>query len=75
MDAVEAFRKRSLSPNHPTLRGTAQNPDIFFQAREASNPFYDVLPEVVEHYMEEISKLTGRDYKTVQLLRCAGCGP
>ena len=63
MDAVDAFRSRSLSPNHPTLRGTAQNPDIFFQAREASNPFYDVLPETVEHYMDEISKLTGRDYK------------
>ena len=63
MDAVEAFRARSLSPNHPTLRGTAQNPDIFFQAREACNPFYDALPAIVEHYMAEISKLTGRDYK------------
>ncbi|MDD2579455.1 MAG: pyruvate:ferredoxin (flavodoxin) oxidoreductase, partial [Eubacteriales bacterium] len=63
MEALEAFRSRSLSPNHPTLRGTAQNPDVFFQAREASNPFYQALPAVVDHYMAEISKLTGREYK------------
>lgn len=63
MDAVEAFRKRSLSPNSPITRGTAQNPDVFFQAREAANPFYNALPEIVEGYMAEISKLTGREYK------------
>ncbi|MDW7657762.1 MAG: pyruvate:ferredoxin (flavodoxin) oxidoreductase [Bacillota bacterium] len=63
MEAVHAFRSRSLNPDHPTLRGSAQNPDIFFQAREACNPFYDALPGVVEHYLNEISKLTGRDYK------------
>ncbi len=63
MDAVNAFRARGLSPNHPTLRGTAQNPDIFFQAREASNKYYDALPAVIEDYMAEINKLTGRDYK------------
>lgn len=63
MEAVEAFRKRGLSPNHPTLRGTAQNPDIFFQAREASNPYYDNITGIVEEYMAEISKLTGREYK------------
>lgn len=62
-DALEAFRSRGLSPNRPTLRGTAQNPDVFFQAREACNPFYDALPAVIDHYMAEISKLTGRDYK------------
>ena len=63
MDAVKAFRARGLSPNAPVLRGSAQNPDIFFQAREASNPFYDALPAIVEHYMDEMNKLTGRDYK------------
>ena len=61
-DAVQAFKKNSLNPERPTLRGTAQNPDIFFQAREASNPFYDRLPAIVEDYMNEINKITGRDY-------------
>ncbi len=65
-DAVKAFRDRALSPNHPVLRGTAQNPDIFFQAREACNPFYDALPAVIEHYMDEIGKATGRTYKPFQ---------
>ena len=63
MDAIKAFRDRSLNPDHPTLRGSAQNPDIFFQAREASNPFYDRLPGIVEQTMKEISELTGREYK------------
>ncbi|MDP4152121.1 MAG: pyruvate:ferredoxin (flavodoxin) oxidoreductase [Bacillota bacterium] len=63
MDAVEEFRKNSLNPQHPELRGTAQNPDIFFQAREASNSFYDELPAVVENYMNEVNKLTGKKYK------------
>lgn len=63
MDAVEAFRQRGLSPNHPTLRGTAQNPDVYFQARESANPYYERLPEIVEAYMKEISAMTGRDYK------------
>ena len=63
MDAIQAFRERGLSPNNPVLRGSAQNPDIFFQAREASNPFYNALPAIVEQYMGEINKLTGRDYK------------
>ena len=62
-EALDAFRERGLSPNNPTLRGTAQNPDIFFQAREACNPFYNALPAIVDYYMDEISKLTGRDYK------------
>ncbi len=63
MEAVEKFRERALSPNHPTERGTAQNPDIFFQAREASNPYYDQLPEIVQEYMDKISGLTGRNYQ------------
>ena len=63
MEALEAFRNRALNPEHPVLRGTAQNPDIFFQAKEASNPFYNALPDIVEEYMNEINKLTGKNYK------------
>ena len=62
-NAVKAFRDRALNPEHPVTRGTAQNPDIFFQAKEASNPFYDHLDDTVNEYMEKISMLTGRDYK------------
>ncbi len=62
MDKVREFRKNSLNPEHPVLRGTAQNPDIFFQAKEASNKFYEAIPEIVEGYMEEIYKITGRKY-------------
>jgi len=62
-EALTAFRQRSLSPNHPTLRGTAQNPDIYFQAREAANPFYLALPEIVEYYMGRINEIRGTDYK------------
>jgi len=61
-EALKAFRQRALSPEHPVARGTAQNPDIYFQAREASNPFYDAIPGVVEDYMNEMTKLTGRKY-------------
>lgn len=60
--ALREFRLRSLSPAHPELRGTAQNGDIYFQAREACNPFYDAIPGVVEDYMNEIYKITGRKY-------------
>lgn len=60
--AVEEFRSRSLNPNNSVIRGTAQNPDIFFQAREAAQPFYDKIPDIVESYMQEIKKLTGREY-------------
>jgi len=63
MDAIDAFRKRALNPERPELRGTAQNPDIFFQAKESSNPYYDALPAIVEEYMGKINELTGRDYK------------
>ncbi len=62
MEAVQAFRDRSLNSEHPIIRGTAQNPDIFFQAREACNPFYGEVPDVVVHYMKEISRITGRTY-------------
>lgn len=62
-DAINAFRNNALSPEHPVTRGTAQNPDIFFQAREASNNFYKAVPEIVVNYMNEINKITGRDYK------------
>ncbi|MCM8711721.1 pyruvate:ferredoxin (flavodoxin) oxidoreductase [Clostridium sp. SYSU_GA19001] len=61
-DAVKAFRKRGLNPERPVTRGTAQNPDIYFQGREAANRFYNAIPEIVENYMAEINKLTGRDY-------------
>ncbi|TSA34309.1 MAG: pyruvate:ferredoxin (flavodoxin) oxidoreductase [Porphyromonadaceae bacterium] len=60
--ALQEFRDRALNPEHPVTRGTAQNPDIFFQAKEASNPFYDKVPDIVEDYMLEVSKLTGREY-------------
>ncbi|HHX30404.1 MAG TPA: pyruvate:ferredoxin (flavodoxin) oxidoreductase, partial [Clostridiaceae bacterium] len=63
MEAVNAFRERGLTPNEPCLRGSAQNPDIFFQMKEASNEYYNALPEIVEHYMDEISRLTGRTYR------------
>ena len=63
MDAVKGFRARALSPEHPVVRGTTQNPDIYFQTREAVNKFYLALPAIVEKYMGEINKLTGRDYR------------
>jgi len=62
-DALNEFRKRSLNPEHPYTKGTAQNPDIYFQMVEASNPYYENIVGVVEEYMNEINKITGRDYK------------
>ena len=62
-DAVNEFRKRALNPENPVTRGTAQNPDIYFQAAEASNPFYENIVDVTVDYMNEISKITGREYK------------
>ena len=62
-DALDAYRRRSLNPEHPVLRGTAQNPDIFFQAREACNTYYDNVVPVVEEYMEKVNKLAGTKYK------------
>jgi pyruvate-ferredoxin/flavodoxin oxidoreductase len=60
--ALQEFRDRALNPEHPVTRGTAQNPDIYFQSREAANKFYDAVPDVVEEYMQEIKKITGREY-------------
>lgn len=63
MDAVDAFRKHALNPNHPCHRGSAQNPDIFFQAREACNESYDALPAIVQDYMDKVNEKIGTDYK------------
>ena len=62
-DALKKFRKNALNPEHPVQRSTVQNPDVFFQNREACTPFYTRLPEIVEEYMNEINKITGRNYK------------
>ncbi len=62
-DALKKFRENALNPEHPVTRGTAQNPDIFFQAKESINKFYEPIPDMVNDYMAEITKLTGRDYK------------
>ena len=63
MDAIDEFRKHSLNPNHPCQRGSAQNPDIFFQAREACNPYYDAMPAIVQEYMDKVNAKIGTDYK------------
>lgn len=62
-EALHNFRMRALNPNTPVTRGTAQNGDVYFQAREAANAFYMAVPEIVQHYMDEIAKITGRQYK------------
>ncbi|MGI6768379.1 MAG: pyruvate:ferredoxin (flavodoxin) oxidoreductase [Bacilli bacterium] len=62
-EAVERFRNRALSPNRPVTRGSAQNDDVYFQAREAQNKFYTDVPKIVQEYFDEISKATGREYK------------
>ncbi|SMB83330.1 pyruvate-ferredoxin/flavodoxin oxidoreductase [Desulfonispora thiosulfatigenes DSM 11270] len=62
-EAVQEFRDRALNPEAPVLRGTAQNPDVFFQGREVQNKFYDAVPDIVADYMKEISDITGREYK------------
>jgi pyruvate-ferredoxin/flavodoxin oxidoreductase len=66
LDALKKFRENALNPEHPVMRGTAQNPDIFFQAKESVNKFYEPIPDIVNSYMGEITKLTGRDYKPFQ---------
>ncbi len=63
MDAIDAFRKDALNPNHPVERGSAQNPDIFFQAREACNQYYDAMPAIVQEYMDKVNAKIGTDYK------------
>ncbi len=62
-EAIEAFRERAMNPEHPHLRGTSQTPDIYFQAREAANPFYLKLPGIVDENMKKVSDLTGRSYR------------
>ncbi len=61
-DALDAFRARALNPKHPTMRGSHQNPDIFFQNREAANKYYDAVPAIVEEYMGQVNKKLGTDY-------------
>ena len=61
-DALNAFRARALNPNHPVIRGTAQNPDIYFQSQEAANKYYEALPELVEEAMADLAKITGREH-------------
>jgi len=63
MKAIDAFRANALNPNHPCEKGSAQNPDIFFQAREACNPYYDALPEIVQGYMDKVNEKIGTDYR------------
>ena len=63
MDAVKAFRSRAINPEHPVLRGSAENGDIFFQHREACNPYYDALPAIVEEYMDKVNAKIGTNYK------------
>ncbi len=63
LDAIDAFRRNALSPEHPVLRGSAQNPDVFFQAREACNTYYDAVPGIVEEYMGKVNAKLGTDYK------------
>lgn len=63
MDAVDAFRRNALNPNNPNIRGSAQNPDIFFQAREACNSNYEALPGIVQKYMDKVNEKIGTDYK------------
>jgi len=62
-DALQRFRDNALNPEHPVTRGTAQNPDIYFQSREAANPFYDAVPDIVADYMDKVSVITGRKYR------------
>ncbi|MBE7032190.1 MAG: pyruvate:ferredoxin (flavodoxin) oxidoreductase [Ruminococcaceae bacterium] len=62
-DALKAFKDNTLNPEHPVLRGTAQNADIYFQGREAANKYYEAIPDIVADYMKEITKITGREYK------------
>lgn len=62
-EAIERFRQRGLNPEHPCLRGSAQNPDVYFQNREAANKYYTAFPRIVQKYMDKVARLTGRQYK------------
>jgi pyruvate-ferredoxin/flavodoxin oxidoreductase len=65
-EKIQEFRDRALNPNHPVLRGTAQNPDIYFQGREVSNPFVEAVPDIVEDYLKEFKRISGREYHPFQ---------
>lgn len=67
-EAIAAHRSRALSPDRPTVRGTAQNPDVFFQSREGANPIYDEAPSIVESVMEQFAELTGRHYRLFEYI-------
>jgi pyruvate-ferredoxin/flavodoxin oxidoreductase len=69
---ITAHRKRALSPDHPTLKGSSQNPDVFFQARETINKYYDAAPEIVHKYMDKFYKLTGRRYNLFDYIGAQG---
>ena len=66
MDLVQAHRKRALSPDRPVLRGSAQNSDVFFQAREAANSFYDATPDIVQQHFDRFAKRTERQYRIIE---------
>ena len=70
-DALYEFKHKGLNPEHPVMRSTVTNPDMYFQSKEASNIWYDRLPQIVDEYMQQINTLTGRNYKL--LLRCRRC--
>ena len=70
MDLVNAHRQRSMNPNNPTVRGTAQNPDVFFQGREGCNKYYDAVPEIVQETMDKFAEVTGRKYNLFDYVGC-----
>ncbi len=72
-DALKKFRENALNPEHPVTRGTAQNPDIFFQAKEAINKFYEPIPDIVNSYMAEINKTYRKRIQTIYILWCSRC--
>ena len=65
-ELIRAHRSRSLSPDHPVLRGTAQNPDVYFQARETVNPYYNAVPGIVQAAMDKFARIAGRQYRLVE---------
>lgn len=69
-EALDKFRKRALNPEHPVARGSSQNPDIYFQGREAANPFYDRLPQIVQDYMDKLKEICGREYHLFDYYGC-----
>lgn len=68
IDAIQAHRQRALSPDHPVVRGTSQNPDVYFQGRESVNPFYEKMPSIVQAYMDRFAEYTGRQYRLFEYL-------